>query len=261
MAGMTEREGSDSWTLTLNAVSIAIVAVLAVQVFHESCHTIATVLVGARLEWVNFLFGIQYTPVEGMNRWGDIIISGNPAVMNILTGMIAVAPFSRRWVMRRPTPRLFFFYFGAYSLLTGFGNLIINAVLYQPGGKPLGDWEVVLAVLDGGFAARIAMILVGAAGELWVYSWLVRSTLRFGEEVAERHQRAKLAWPLLMEPYLDDKRGFPDSLDLESAWLQWLPYHCVAVFARVHRLLRGLLRCGLLDKSQNSTTRCYTAFR
>jgi len=104
--------------------------------------------------------------------------------------------------MRRPTLRLFLLYFGAYSLLTGCGNLILNAVLYQPGGQPLGDWEVVLAVLDGGIALRLALGLLGAAGIVWVYFWLVRSTLRFGEEVAERHQRARLAGPLLMEPYL-----------------------------------------------------------
>jgi len=199
---MGERENGGSWTLTLNAVSIAIVAVLAVQVFHESCHAIATVLVGARLEWVNFLFGIQYTQVVGMNRWGDIIIAGNPALMNILTGLIAVALFSRLWAIRRPTLRLFLVYFSAYSLLTGFGNLVINALLYRPGGKPLGDWEVVLNVLGGSLVVRVAMGLLGAAGIVWVYSWLVRSTLKFGEEVTERHQRARLAGPLLMDPYL-----------------------------------------------------------
>ena len=121
--------------------------------------------------------------------------------MNILTGMIAVALFSRRWVMRRPTLRLFLLYFGAYSLLSGFGILMIDALLYQPGGQNLGDWGRVLDLLDGSLAVRIAMGLVGAIGDLWVYFWLVRSTLRFGEEVAERYQRARLAVPLLMAPY------------------------------------------------------------
>ena len=196
---MTEKEDSSSWTLTLNAVSIALVAVLAMQVFHESCHAIAVVLAGAHLKWLNLL-ATSY--VGEINRWGHIIIAGNPALMNLLTGTIAIVLFSRRWVMRKPTLRLFFFYFGTYSLLTGFGNLIIAALIYRPGGQNPSDWARVLDLLDVSLAIRIPVGLVGAIGELLVYFWLVRSTLRFGGEVAERYQRARLAMPLLMEPYL-----------------------------------------------------------
>ena len=194
---MNERENSNLWTLTINAVSIALVAVLVMHVFHESCHAVAVVLVGGRLKWFN-LFGISY--VGEISRWGHIITAGNAALMNILAGMIAVVLFSRRWIMRRPTLRLFFFYFGTYSLLSGFGILVFDAFFYQPGGQNLSDWGRVLELLDGSLAIFISM-LVGVAGERWVYSWLVGSTLRFGEEVAERRQRARLAVPLLMIPY------------------------------------------------------------
>ena len=197
---MTEKENSSSWTLTLNAVSIALVAVLATHVFHESCHAIAAVLVGARLEWFN-LFGVRYTWVAEISKWGNIIIAGNAALMDILIGMIAVVLFSRRWVMRRPTLRLFLLYFGAYSQLSGFGTLILGAFFYQPGGQNLGDWERVLELLDGNRAVWISMGLVGLAGQALVYSWLADSTLRFGGEIAERYQRARLAVPLLMAPY------------------------------------------------------------
>jgi len=115
--------------------------------------------------------------------------------------LIAVALFSRRWAMRRPTLRLFLLYFSAYSLLASFSSLVLDALFYQPVGQNPDDWAVVLDLLDGSLAVRIVMGMVGAAGEV-VYFWLVRSTLRFGEEVAERYQRARLAWPLLMEPYL-----------------------------------------------------------
>lgn len=152
------------------------------------------------MKWFN-LFGISYVWVGEMNQWKQAIIAGNAALMNILTGTIAAALFSRRWVMRRPALRLFLLYFGAYSLLSGFGILMIDALLYQPGGQNLGDWARVLNLLDGRLAVRIAMGLVGAAGEVWVYFWLLRSTLRFGEAVAERYQRARLAVPLLMAPY------------------------------------------------------------
>ena len=195
---MTERKNSSLWPLTLNAVSIALVAVLVEHVFHESCHAVAAVLVGGRLKWFN-LFGISY--VGEISRWGHIIIAGNAALMDILIGMIAAVLFSRRWVMRRPALRLFLFYFSAYSQLSGFGTLILGAFFYQPGGQNLGDWERVLELLDGNRAVWILMGVVGLAGQALVYSWLADSTLRFGGEIAERYQRARLAVPLLMAPY------------------------------------------------------------
>lgn len=199
---MTEKENDNSWTLTLNAVSIALVAALVTQVVHESCHAIAVVLVGARLEWFNLL-AVSYDWAGEASRWGDMIIAGNPTLINILTGTIAVKFFSRRWARQRPTLRLFLLYFSAYSLLTGFANLIIAALIYQPGGQNPSDWARVLDLLNVNLAVRIPIGLVGAAGYRWVYFWLVRSTLRFGEGVAaERYQRARLAGPLLMDPYL-----------------------------------------------------------
>jgi hypothetical protein len=198
---MTEGEDDGYWTLSVNSVSIAIVAVLTVQVFQESCHAIAVVSAGARLNWFN-LFAVNYSWVGETNQWKQAIIAGNPALMNILAGTIAVALFPRRWVMRRPTLRLFLLYFSAYSLLASLGSLVLDALFYQLAGPNPDDWAVVLDLLDGNLAVRIVMILVGAVGEVWVYFWLVRSTLRFGEEVAERHQRARLAGPLLLEPYL-----------------------------------------------------------
>ena len=198
---MTERKNSHSWALALNAISIALVAVLATQVFHESCHAIASVLVGARLKWFN-LFAVDHDWVGEMNRWGEIIIAGNAPLMNLVTGGMAAALFSRRWVMRRPTLRLFLLYFGIYSLSTGFGYLIRDALVYQPEGQNLGDLSRVLELLDETWPVRILMGLIGAAGYRWVMLWLARSTLRFGEGMAERSRRLRLALSLLMAPYL-----------------------------------------------------------
>jgi len=199
---MTERENSNYWALAINAISIALVAVITTHVFHESCHAIAAVLVGARLKWISFWFGIQYSPVKGMDRWGEMIIAGNASLMNILTGMIAVELFSRRWIMRRPMLRLFLLYFSTYSLLDGFVYLVLDALIYRPGEHNMGDWGRVLDLLHGSQAVRIAMGLIGAVGTLGIYFWLTRSTLRFGEEVTDRSRRRKLAAALLMIPYL-----------------------------------------------------------
>ena len=198
---MTEREDSKSRTLTINAVSIALVAVLAVQVFHESCHAVAVVLVGGCLKWFN-LFGASYRWSGEMSQWRQTIIAGSAPLMNSLIGMVAVALFSRRRVMRRPRLRLFFFYFGAYSLLMGFGTLMMHSLTYQPGLQHMADWAKVLDLFGGSLVVRIAMGLIGAIGYFWVYFWLVRSVPRFGDELAERFQRARLAGSILMDPYL-----------------------------------------------------------
>ena len=195
---MTEREDSKSRTLTINAVSIALVAAIVSHVFHESCHAVAVVLVGGRLKWFS-LFGVSY--VGEISNWKHMTIAGNAALMDILVGMITVALFSRRWVMQRPTLRLFLFYFGAYSLLSGLGVLVFDSFFYQPGEQGPNDWGRVLDLLGVDLAVSIS-IVVGAAGEMLVCSWLVDSTFRFGKEVADRRQRIRLAVPVLMIPYL-----------------------------------------------------------
>src|SRR5205823_2881530 len=103
-----------------NATAIAVVAILVVQVFHEACHGVASVLVGARWTAWN-LFAVDHRWPGAMNRSGELIIAGNAAIMNIVFGVVCVLLFSRPWAMSRPTLRLFLLYAGAYSFFTGFG--------------------------------------------------------------------------------------------------------------------------------------------
>lgn len=198
---MNDNNVSSSWTLAFTALSIAVVAVLAVQVFHEASHAVAAVLVGARLEAFN-LFAVAHTWAGEESWWGELIIVSNAAVMNVLAGLVAVALVSQGWVRRRPTLRLFLFYVAGYSLLTGFGYLLFDGIFFQPGGQNLSDWKKVLEMAGGNWILRIVIILTGLAGSLWMFFWLPRSALRFGEGMTDQRQRVRLMLPLLMLPYV-----------------------------------------------------------
>src|SRR5437763_1626913 len=76
-----------------NAAAISVVAILVVQVFHEACHGVASVLVGARWTAWN-LCAVDHRGPGGMNRSGERIIAGNAAIMNILFGVVCGLRFS-----------------------------------------------------------------------------------------------------------------------------------------------------------------------
>ncbi|MCZ7567715.1 MAG: hypothetical protein M5U01_03840 [Ardenticatenaceae bacterium] len=198
---MNDNKVSSFWTLAFTALSIAVVAVLAVQVFHEASHAVAAVLVGARLEAFN-LFGVAHTWTGRANWWGELSIAGNAALMNVLAGLVAVVLFSQSWVRRRPTRRLFLLYVAGYSLLTGFGYLLFDGIFFQPGGQNVGDWKKVLELVGGNWIVRFVVILIGLGGSLWVFFWLPRSALCFGEEMTDQRQRVRLMLRLLMLPYV-----------------------------------------------------------
>ena len=103
---MTEGKDHSFGALALNAVSIAIIAILTTQILHEASHAIAAVLVGAHLKAYSPLFAVDHDWVGEVNRLGNLIIASNAALFNILTAIIAIMLFSRPWVMRRPPLRL-----------------------------------------------------------------------------------------------------------------------------------------------------------
>lgn len=183
-----------------NASAIALVALLLVQVLHEACHGIASLLVGARWTAWN-LFAVDHRWVSPINKTGEIIIAGNAALINVLFGIICVLLFSQPWTTRWPTLRLFILYAGAYSLFTGFGYLLFDPLFYSPGSS-LGDWRQVISLLGAGWELRIPLILIGAAGYMWAFFWLANSTLQFGGALDKQQQRVKLALPLLIVPYV-----------------------------------------------------------
>jgi hypothetical protein len=186
-------------SLSVNAAAIALLAALSEQLLHEVCHGLAGLLVGARWEMLHlFASGESWPDGEG-SVFGDIVISGGAAVVNIATGLLAVALFASGVTRSRPRLRLFTMYFAAYSLLAGFGYLMIDPLLYQPGAA--GDWKKIVGLLGGGWGVRAPIALLGLAGLIFAFVWISRAVLRFGAPGDDPRSRSRLTAPLLLVPY------------------------------------------------------------
>ncbi len=84
-----------------------------------------------------------------------------------------------------------------------------NAKLPRRGGSPeLVKWIGFAAAttINGDPIAAgetvIIMLLIGVAGVLWGFFWLARSALRFARDASDKAERARVALPLLLVPYL-----------------------------------------------------------
>lgn len=187
------------WILAINVLAAAVLGALVAQVLHEACHGVAAVLVGGQWRAFN-LFAVDWGP-ETLEDARKLVIEASPALLNILSGLLAVFLFSRLWVRQRPMAGLFLMYTAGYSLLMGFGYLFVDPLFYQPGGENLGDWKKVIDMLGGTWAVRLPLLLVGAAGVLWVFFWLARAALRFAGDATNKVERRQVALPLLLLPY------------------------------------------------------------
>lgn len=187
--------------LLTHALATALLAALVEQVLHEVTHGVAALLVGARWVALN-LFASHHDWAGPSSPWREAVIAGSAAIVNIATGLAAVALFRRPWT-GRPLTRLLLLHFGAYSVFSGFGYLMVDALFYRP-GEELGDWQKVVSVLGGSWAARVPLFAIGAAGVVWGFFWLAWGSLRFvgDADVTVKDNRVRIALPLLMMPYV-----------------------------------------------------------
>ena len=184
----------------LNTVSIAILAALAEQVIHEVSHGLATLLVGANWDALN-LFASYSSWNGAVSPPGQLVIASNAAIVNILCGILCVFVFTRSWIINKPFFRLFVLYFGAFSLLAGFGYLLVDPIFYKPGAN-LGDWKQVVAYFGGGWGVRAFIISIGAIGTFTVFIWIARSALCFCAHALENRNRVQTAFRILLIPYI-----------------------------------------------------------
>ncbi len=186
---------------TVNAIAIAIVAVLAEQIGHEITHGIAAIIVGKDWQILN-LFAVYSVWPGDADAFGDGVVAASAALLNIFTGFVAIFFFGTATFANRPTWRLFWLYFAGFSLLAGFGYLMVDPLFYRPGGGNLGDWQKIVDLLGGTWAVRAPISAVGAAGVLLVFFWLPRAVMKLGDGSIERTSRVSLARTLLLVPYL-----------------------------------------------------------
>jgi len=187
--------------LIFNALAAALLGALGAQIFHEACHGITAVLVGA--EWQAFnLFAVLWDWPGAPDETGTVLVEALPALLNILLGFLGVFLFRQSAHHQRAMSALFWMYFAGYNLFMGFGYLLVDPLFYQPGSEQVGDWQKVIQIFGGSWAVRLPILLVGVAGVLWGFFWLARSTLRFANDASDKAERVRISLPLLLLPYL-----------------------------------------------------------
>lgn len=122
--------------------------------------------------------------------------------MNIVAGVIGVSLFGLAARKNRAMVALFLLYFAGYNLFMGFGYLLVDSAFFSHGDDQVGDWQKVIHILGGSVAVRFFFGLVGAAGVLWGFFWVARSTLRFVVDFENRSERVRVALMTLLVPYL-----------------------------------------------------------
>ena len=187
--------------VALNAFSAAFLAALTAQVLHEVAHGIAAVLVGADWQALH-LFATLWAWPGTPNETSTLIVEGIPALLNILSGLLAVFLFEHAMKQKSAMPALLCMYFAGYSLFMGFGYLFVDPLFYQPGVEQVGDWRKVIDMLGGSWGVRIPILLVGVGGLLWGFFWLARAALRFAADATDKAERVRVSLPLLLVPYL-----------------------------------------------------------
>ena len=186
-------------TYAINALVIAFVAIFVKQVGHESAHGILGMLVGAKWTQLNLFFSDSAWIGES-SPFGNAILTGGAAIVNITIALIAARLFNKRSIASNWTLRLFLFYLTAYNLFAGFGYLFTDPLFYQRGGKNLGDWKKIVDMLGGGWNVRLPISLIGAAGVLWGFIWVGRNAHAFLP--ADKPERFRSALWLLLFPYI-----------------------------------------------------------
>ena len=88
----------------------------------------------------------------------------------------------------------------AFNLFAGFGYLFIDPLFYQPAGRNLGDWKIIVELLGGGWNVRLPISLIGAAGVLWGFFWVGRNAHAFLPET--QPARFHTALRMLLIPYV-----------------------------------------------------------
>ena len=192
--------------MILNCLALGIIAMNLTAPVHEATHLLTQMIAGAKPEVL--AFGCAGT-VEGTatanldSIFWKVMFSGSAVLMNILIGtvLLIVLKKARLGPLSRPLVLMT----TLMHYIMGFGYFLRDFFLYDPDPAPdveQGDWAKVLENFNGNIVLRIAMLVVGSLGVLFVFYIAWRQAYHFISDNNDKKERSRVVSALYLFPYL-----------------------------------------------------------
>lgn len=185
----------------LNCIALGIIAMNLTAPVHEATHLLTQMIAGAKPVLLAFGCADTVDPAVNIDTFfWKIMYAGSAALMNIVIGFILLIVLKK--CKLGPLSRPLVLLTTMMHLSMGFGYFLRDGILYQPGADNLGDWAKVLENFNGSIVLRIAMLVVGSLGILFVFYIAWRQAYHFISDNNDKKERNSVASALYLFPYL-----------------------------------------------------------
>lgn len=187
--------------LILNCLALGVIAMNLTAPVHEATHLLTQMIAGAKPVALAFGCADTVNPTANIDTvlW-KIMYAGSAALMNIVIGFILLIVLKKCKLGPLSRPLVLLTTLMHFSM--GFGYFLRDGILYQPGSENLGDWAKVLENFNGNLILRIAMLVVGCLGILFVFYIAWRQAYHFISDNTDKKERNRVASALYLFPYL-----------------------------------------------------------
>ena len=187
--------------MILNCLALGIIAMNLTAPVHEATHLLTQMIAGAKPVLLAFGCADTVNPTANIdNVFWKIMYAGSAALMNIVIGFILLIILKKCKLGPLSRPLVLLMTLMHFSM--GFGYFLRDGILYQPGSDNLGDWAKVLENFNGSIVLRIAMLVVGCLGILFVFYIAWRQAYHFISDNNDKKERNRVASALYLFPYL-----------------------------------------------------------
>ena len=184
-----------------NCLALGIIAMNLTAPVHEATHLLTQMIAGAKPVLLAFGCADTVNPTANIdNVFWKIMYAGSAALMNIVIGFILLIILKKCKLGPLSRPLVLLMTLMHFSM--GFGYFLRDGILYQPGSDNLGDWAKVLENFNGSIVLRIAMLVVGCLGILFVFYIAWRQAYHFISDNNDKKERNRVASALYLFPYL-----------------------------------------------------------
>ncbi|MBQ3331361.1 MAG: hypothetical protein IJG87_09320 [Ruminococcus sp.] len=185
----------------LNCLALGIIAMNLTAPVHEATHLLTQMAAGAKPVALAFGCADTIDPTANIDTvFWKIMYAGSAALMNIVIGFILLIVLKKCKLGPLSRPLVLLTTLMHFSM--GFGYFLRDGILYQPGADNLGDWAKVLENFNGNIILRIAMLVVGCMGILFVFYIAWRQAYHFISDNNDKKERSRVASALYLFPYL-----------------------------------------------------------